>query len=190
MRRVGYGYDSSATTTSASLFRLARLPGVGFFVCACNSFCRDGPALGTLDFMTEENRFRVAITASLKLVERGEQSEALKLLDEAIAEAKREQNVSWIRMLCHHAAIVSRFTENLTSAQHYYEESLASDPENARALYGLATVALDQGHLEIALQYAKRSYTANLRREDDEVLKQSLLDLLLKHWPDLAEKPG
>jgi len=148
------------------------------------------PALGTLDFMTEENRFRVAIPGSLKLVEQGEHAEALKLLDDAIAEAKRDQNVSWIRTLCHHAAIVSRFTENLTSAQHYYEESLASDPENARALYGLATVALDQGHLEIAKQYAKRSHAANLRHEDDEVLKQALLDLLLKHWPDLAEKSG
>lgn len=147
-------------------------------------------ALGTLDFMTEENRFMVAITGSLKLVEQGEHAEALKLLDDAIAEAKRDKNVSRIRTLCHHAAIVSRFTENLTAAQHYYEESLASDPENARALYGLATVALDQGHLEIAKQYAKRSHTAILRRDDDEVLKQGLLDLLLKHWPDIAEEPG
>ena len=145
------------------------------------------PALGTLDFMTEENRFKVAMTGSLKLVGRGEHAEALKLLDEAIAEAKRDQNVSWIRTLCHHAAIVSRFTENLTAAQHYYEESLASDPENAKALYGLATVALDHGHLGTAEQYAKRSHTAILRRDDDDVLKQGLLDLLLKHWPDIAE---
>jgi tetratricopeptide (TPR) repeat protein len=147
-------------------------------------------ALGTLDFMVEENRFRVAITGSLKLVEQGEHAEALNLLDGAIAEAKRDQNVSWIRTLCHHAAIVSRFTENLTAAQHYYEESLASDPENARALYGLATVALDQGRLEIAKQYAKRSHTAILRLDDDDVLKQGYLDLLLKHWPDIAEEPA
>jgi hypothetical protein len=44
------------------------------------------PALGTLDFVTEENRFRVAITGSLKLVEQGEHAEALKLPDDAIAE--------------------------------------------------------------------------------------------------------
>jgi Tfp pilus assembly protein PilF len=137
--------------------------------------------------MAEENRFRIAITSSLSLVERGEHGEALKLLDDSIAEAKRDQNVSWIRKLCHHAAIVSRFTENLASAQHYYEESLASDPENARALYGLATVALDQGQLETAKQYATRCHTAILRC-DDEVLKQGLLDLLVKHWPDIAEK--
>jgi hypothetical protein len=52
----------------------------------------------------------------------------------------------------------------------------------------LATVALDQGHPEIARQYAKRSHTAILQRDDDEVLKQGLLDLLLKSWPDIAEK--
>lgn len=85
--------------------------------------------------MAGENQFRVAITSSLELVERGEHAEALKLLDESIAAAKREHDVPLIRTLCHHAAIVSRFTENLASAQHYHEESLAADPENARALY-------------------------------------------------------
>ncbi len=105
----------------------------------------------------------------------------------SIAEAKRENNVSWIRTLCHHAAIVSRFTENLGSAKHYYEESLASDHENAKALYGLATVALDQGELEIAKQYAKRCHTA-LLQYDEGLLKQGLLDLLMKQWPDTAEK--
>lgn len=137
--------------------------------------------------MTEENRFKIAITSSLKLVENGELEEALKLLDDSIAEAKRDHNVPWIRTLCHHAAIVSRFTENLTSARRYYEESLTSDPENPRALYGLATGALDQGELEIAKQYATRCHAAMLRC-DDEVLKQGLLDLLVKHWPDIAGK--
>ena len=143
--------------------------------------------LGTLHFMAEENRFRVAITSSLDLVESGEHGQALKLLDDSIAEAKRANNVLWIRTLCHHAATVSRFTDNLASAQHYYEESLASDPENARALYGLATVALDQGQLEIAKHYATRCHTAILRC-DDEILKQGLLDLLVKHWPDITKK--
>jgi Tfp pilus assembly protein PilF len=140
--------------------------------------------------MTESNKFRVAITDSLELVERGEHAEALNLLDQSIVKAKREHDVSWIRTLCHHAAIVSRFTGNFASAQRYYEESLAADPENARALYGLATVALDGGDLEIARQYAERCHTAVSRLENDDVLKQGLLDLVLKHWPDIAEKPG
>ena len=111
------------------------------------------------------------------MVEQGEHVEALKLLDESLAEAKRDQNIPWIRTLCHHAAIVSRFTEDLTATKHYYQQSLTSDPENARALYGLATVAFDQGEPEIAKQYATRCHTAILR-SDDEVLKLGLLDLL------------
>jgi hypothetical protein len=136
--------------------------------------------------MSAENPFRVAITGSLDLVERGEHQNALTLLDASIAEAKRSCDVSWIRTLCHHAAIVSRSTQNLTAAQNYYQESLAADPENARALYGLAGITLDQGELEIARQYAARCYIAVMRC-GDEVLKQGLLDLLLKHWPDIAE---
>ena len=139
--------------------------------------------------MGEENQFRVAITNSLKFNDQGENAEALKLLDNAIAKAERDGNVSWIRTLCHHAAIVASFNENLTAAQLYYEKSLGSDPENAKALYGLAAVALDQGHPEIAEQYAKRSHTAILRLNDDDFLKQGLLDLLLKHWPNIADRP-
>jgi hypothetical protein len=50
-------------------------------------------------------------------------------------------------------------------------------------------VALDQGQLEIAKQYATRCHTAILRC-DDEILKQGLLDPLVKHWPDIAENSG
>jgi len=119
-------------------------------------------------------------------VERGEHGEALKLLEHSRAEAKRDHDVSWIRTLCHHAAIVSKFNENLTSAQHCYEESLASGPEKARALCGLAAVALDQGQLEIVKQYATRCHTAILQC-DDEILKQGLLDPILKHRSDVVE---
>jgi len=135
--------------------------------------------------MTEQNRVKVAISNGLELVEQGKHEAALKLLDESIAEAVRENNVPWIRTLCHHAAIVSRFTENLASAKCYYEQSLNSDPENARALYGLATVALDQGEPDIAKQYAIRCRTAILQSDDE--LVRMLLDLVVKHWPDLAK---
>jgi len=83
--------------------------------------------------MSVHDRFKDAMTNSLALAERGKHVDALKLSDEAIAEAIREHHVLWIRTLCHHAAIQSRFAENWASAKRYYEQSLASDPENARA---------------------------------------------------------
>ena len=137
--------------------------------------------------MTTDNRFRDVITKSVELEKRGEHAPAMELLDEAIAEAIRDGDVRWISTLCHHAAIISRFTENRASARQYYEQSLAADPENARALYGLASIALDEGDPVTARQYATRCRTS-VFRSDDEILKQGLLDLIAKNWPELAEK--
>jgi|SRR5438477_4997115 len=137
--------------------------------------------------MTTDNRFRDVITKSVELEKRGEHAPAMELLDEAIAGAIADGDVRWIRTLCHHASIISRFTENRASAKRYYEQSLAADPENARALYGLASIALDEGDPVTARQYATRCRTS-VFRSDDEILKQGLLDLLAKNWPELAEK--
>jgi tetratricopeptide (TPR) repeat protein len=137
--------------------------------------------------MTANLQFRGAITKSVELEKRGEHAAALALLDEAIAGAIRDGDVRWIRTLCHHAAIISRSTENWASAKCYYEQSLAADPENARALYGLAAAALDESHPVTARQYATRCH-ASILRSDDEILKMGLLDLIAKNWPDLVEK--
>jgi tetratricopeptide (TPR) repeat protein len=137
--------------------------------------------------MTTNKRFRDAITKSIELEKLGERGPALEILDHAIAEAIGDDDGPWIRTLCHHAAILSRSTEDLPLAKRYYEQSLASDPENARALYGLAAVALDEGDAATARQYAIRCHTA-LLRSDDEILKVALFDLISKNWPDLFEK--
>jgi hypothetical protein len=62
--------------------------------------------------MSVRDRFKDAMTNSLALAEPGEHIDALKLGDEAIAEAIREPDVLRIRTLCHHAAIETRFAEN------------------------------------------------------------------------------
>ena len=137
--------------------------------------------------MNLNNRFKDAMTNSLARVERGEHDDALKLLDEAIAEAIRDDDIRWIRTLCHHAANLSRFNGNWASVKRWYEQSLASDPENARALYGLAAVALNENDATTARRYATRCY-ASILRSDDEILKVGLLDLIAKNWPDLVAK--
>jgi|SRR5579863_1838931 len=137
--------------------------------------------------MTTNNEFKDVISKSVELEKRGEHASAMELLDRAIAEALQDGDVRWIRTLCHHAAIMSRSDENLEAAKRYYQQSLVSDPENARALYGLAAVALDQGDSETARQYATRCH-ASIIRTDDEISKAGLFDLIAKNWPDLAEK--
>ena len=136
--------------------------------------------------MNEAQRYRSAITGSLDLLKLGKEQEALKLLDDAIAVAiQKGDRSSVVCTLCHHGAVLCHMSGNLSHAKRYYEQSLRSIPENPMALFGLARVALDQGDAITARQYAKRSYDATVSG-DDEIAKRGLLDMIAKHWPDIA----
>lgn len=133
------------------------------------------------------HRFRDAISSSARLLADDNYKEALKVLDEAIADAIRERQTLWIPTLCHVAANVSFFMGDLQLRKHYYEQSLAFDPNNPRALYGLAKVAREQGEPEIARQYAVRCHKAIVENED-EIIRQGLLELVVKNWPEVVGK--
>lgn len=137
--------------------------------------------------MAEGNRYREAITNSSALSKQNQHDQALNLLDESIAEAVREGQTAWVRTLCHHAAVISEFSGKVELKKHYYEQSLASDPENPRALYGLARIAAEQGEVGVARQYAARCYKT-LVESDDYIMREGLLDLVVKHWPELVGK--
>jgi Flp pilus assembly protein TadD len=133
------------------------------------------------------HRFRDAITSSTGLLQQGKGQEALTLMDESIAQAIRENEAPWIRALSHHAAIIAKVMGNQQLAGCYYRQSLAFVPENPRALYGLAEIERERGELETAREYAARCYKA-IVQGDDEITKQGLLDLVIKHWPEVADK--
>lgn len=131
-------------------------------------------------------KYTDAITESASLMGQ-DGRKALSLVDQSIARAVRENEPSWVRTLCHHAAIISKFLKNQQLVEHYYKQSLAFVSENPAALYGLAEVAQERGELETARQYAVRCYRAIIR-SDDEIMKQGLLDLVIEHWPEVADK--
>jgi Tfp pilus assembly protein PilF len=130
------------------------------------------------------DRLKAAMNDSIRLSQLGQNKEALKLLDDAIAEAIQEHRSSWILTLTHHAAILCSYKGDLDLVQHYYQQSLTYNPENPRALYGLARVSLQRGETQTAKQFAKRSFEAILR-SDDEIVKAGLLDLIVKQWPEM-----
>jgi tetratricopeptide (TPR) repeat protein len=88
--------------------------------------------------------YRTAISVSTKLM-RQDKQEALRLLDDAIAMAASENENQLALALTHHAANISRFLGDLPRVKHYYQESLKFNPENPRALSGLADVAKKRG---------------------------------------------
>jgi|PeaSoiMetatran63_FD_contig_21_2178354_length_522_multi_15_in_0_out_0_1 tetratricopeptide (TPR) repeat protein len=130
-------------------------------------------------------RYRDAINASAKLARKDDSEEALRLLDDAIAMAVSEKENQWVLTLSHHAAVISTFSGNFSRTKDYYQKSLAFNPENPRALFGLADVAQEQGELELGKEYAARCYKA--LTESDHLLKDALLETLLKKWPEVAQ---
>ena len=129
------------------------------------------------------HRYKDAITASARL-SLDDSDKALRLLDDAIALAISEQENRWVLTLSHHAAVISRFRGKLELAKHYYQQSLSFNPENPRALLGLASVSEKQGEPELAKGYAIRCYKALV--DGDDFLKDAYLERLLKQWPEVA----
>jgi len=78
--------------------------------------------------------YRDAMSSSVRLAQQGDKEEALRLLDGAIASAISENENRWVLTLSHHAAVISNFLGNWSQVKHYYEKSLAFNPENPRAL--------------------------------------------------------
>jgi Tfp pilus assembly protein PilF len=134
--------------------------------------------------MSELEQLRLAINGSSEHWKAGEHEKAMKLLDDAITTAIKENNGSSIRALSHHAAVMANSVGDLRRVRHYYEQSLLYNPENPKALYGLARVSAEEGKPELAKRYATRCHEAVLR-SDDEV-DRGLLELIVKQWPELG----
>lgn len=137
-----------------------------------------------MDETTNWHSYRDAISASAGLAQEDRPDEALKVLDKAVALAISEKESRWVLTLSHHAAVIASSVGDRPRTKQYYEQSLACNPENPRALLGLANVAKEQGELEQAKQYAARCYKS--LREGDDFLKGPLLETLLKKWPAAA----
>jgi tetratricopeptide (TPR) repeat protein len=131
------------------------------------------------------HHYRDVMSSSARLTQQGDNEEALRLLDGAIARAISENENRWVLTLSHHAAVISNFLGNWSQVKHYYEKSLAFNPKNPRALSGLADVAKEQGELDLAKEYAARCYKALI--EGDDFLKKERLETLLKKWPEVSQ---
>lgn len=133
----------------------------------------------------DDRSYRDAMSSSVRLSQQDQNQEALRILDEALARAMRQNENRWVLTLSHHAAVISKFVGDLERGRSYYQKSLELNPDNPRALLGLADVAKAQGDLELAGGYAKRCHKALI--EGDDFLRNELLELLLKKWPDATE---
>jgi hypothetical protein len=132
----------------------------------------------------EDERLHNALMDSSKLSTSNFQ-EALRLIDEVIAEAIKEGDELTAIVLIDHAALLNGTERDRSLAKHYYEQFLASSPESPRVLYELADTAMEDGQIDIAKQYAKRCRQATLSSGNAKI-KRDLLDLVLERWPEVS----
>jgi len=136
--------------------------------------------------MSSLEQLRLAVNSSSELWKAGAHEKALKLLDDAIAAAIKEKDSSSIRTLSQHAAVMANWVGDLRRVRYYYEQSLAYNPENPMALYGLARVSAEEGEHDLAKRYAARCYQAVLHSDDE--IDRGLLELIAKQWPELRSE--
>jgi tetratricopeptide (TPR) repeat protein len=132
-----------------------------------------------LDLVTQ------AIDQSTGLWKKGQHSEALKLLDESIAQAEKENRPISVKVLSMHASVISGSVGDLELVKQYCERVLSHEPENALALYSLADVLFRQGKTGQAMRCAAKSYALVAHSSSKEDL--GLLEVLTKKWPDIRD---
>jgi Tfp pilus assembly protein PilF len=134
--------------------------------------------------MTEIDRLKRAINDSSELSKAGDNKRALKLLDDSIAEAIRDKRDKWVCTLSRHAAVISDYMGDLHLAKGYYERALQHDPDNSITLCSLADLLRRLGEIGLAKQCAAKSYQLSTQRGNE--LDRTVIDLLLKTWPELG----
>jgi tetratricopeptide (TPR) repeat protein len=118
----------------------------------------------------------------VELATEGKSREALKVVDDALADAKQDRKLL-VRSLCPVAIVLANEIGDLRRAKHYSEELLADDPNNALALYYLASALALEGRRAEARTYAARSYELSVALNDAQ--GRGLVELIENRFPEI-----
>jgi hypothetical protein len=137
--------------------------------------------------MADLDLLKDTIGQSSELWRRGQPQEALKLLDDCIAGAKRQKLDLWIKILSMHASVICESIGDLGLVRRYCEQVLACEPDNALALFKLAEALFQQRQTDLAKNFAAKSYA--LVANSTTVFHRGLGELLTVKWPEIREWP-
>jgi tetratricopeptide (TPR) repeat protein len=122
---------------------------------------------------------------TLHLVQRGEAEQAFKVLDSALEQATEEGHVTWVTILCRHAAIVAHAAGDRRREINYTEKALSYTKDYPFAIYNFAQLLLRDGQADLAKRYATKAYELSTTGATDA--NRDLTAALLKQWPEIAE---
>jgi hypothetical protein len=120
---------------------------------------------------------------SLEFMRSGKYEPALRLLDEAIAEAVQENRHIWVRILCRHAAVISQRIGDRRREIHYNQLRLPLAKDYAFAAYNFAQLLLSDGQVGRAEEYAAEAYRLAIAKETED--HRDLAAAILKQWPSV-----
>jgi hypothetical protein len=130
-----------------------------------------------------------AMRQSLDLTRTGQPEEALRVIDEAIAEANKENRSMLVGTLCRHAALLAHAMGDVSREIHYEEQALPHTNTNDYrfALYNFAQLLLRGGQVGRAECCAMEAHKLALAQETEA--DRDLVAAILKQWPNLADNP-
>ena len=132
-------------------------------------------------------RAREVMHRSIELLKSQQESEALQILDEFLAEATHQNWGEWARLLSGVAAIVAEHKGDFEAARRYYELRLpyVSDNDRAFALYNHARwLSVRGGRPDLAKEYATTAYQLSIARLGEP--DRELVEAILERWPDVV----
>lgn len=138
--------------------------------------------------MLDTSALGAAMLQSARLWSEDQNPEALKILDDWITRAERENEVAWIDILCGQASMIAGEMNDLPLVKQYCEKVLSHENETnlteAMAHYRLASAMFRHGEVDLAKQHAARSYALVAHATRGE--ERGLLELLAKCWPEIS----
>jgi len=115
--------------------------------------------------------FREILEHSLKLARRGEESEAIRLLEGALSEAIRQSDATWIKQLARNAAIMSDNIGNLGDAERYYRVVAQSDHDSPVVHFALDSYTAGWGNSELSTAEYSECWRLATNLNDEETLE-------------------
>jgi len=125
-----------------------------------------------------------AMRQSLEFARKGQPEEALRVLDDSIAQANEEKRGMWVGTLCRHASVLVNAMGDIRREIQYAEQALPHADNERFALYNFAQLLLRGGDAARAERYAKKAHQLALAQGTEA--DGDLIAALRKQWPNLS----
>jgi tetratricopeptide (TPR) repeat protein len=126
-----------------------------------------------------------AMRQSLDLARDRQPEEALRILDDVIAQANEEKRGMWVGTLCRHAAVLAHAMGDIRREIQYAEQALPHADDHRFALYNFAQLLQRGGEVARAERYAREAHKLALPQETET--DRDLIAAIRKQWPNLSD---